>query len=424
MSWDQKLERLKEKLGVTAEALAATLGITTRTLADFMKPVADGGREPTGPVQRLIDLLLGEMDSQDLARRPMLNLVIIHSDFQVAGNHDDPVDAILNMHREGGRNNEFHYVTIEPEKKIKWIAEGLTRRKIPPHFFACDARWNTRDASDCYFTATAMWLAAQATRRDLAHITLAADVGRFWPLARELSELAEVEVTMVLDKDSTDADFVSHLGELGVRVADPAGRSIGLIDSLKQDVATGKITYGFINPNRDDLDLRSSSEGSRKLFFSWNHMLKSRDGRSFEDDISQLAAGDTVSYRMGMNNQGPCAIDVALVHRAHSAPPPESKILIDKAARPLKTDAAQLEEIIINAVAVCADKNGWALASDVGNRATVLHPNFKELFKTQPAAQRKVLEFAEARPVVFEVSRDGQAPGYAAACMRLKSEVR
>ena len=78
MSWDKKLKRLQENLDLTSDGLASALGITTRTLSDFMKSAAEGGREPTGPVQRLIDLLSGELDSQGAGKKPQLNLVIIH----------------------------------------------------------------------------------------------------------------------------------------------------------------------------------------------------------------------------------------------------------------------------------------------------------------------------------------------------------
>jgi hypothetical protein len=423
-SWDQKLRRLQQNLrdgeGVTAEELAGTLGITTRTLADFMKPVADGGREPTGPVQRLIDLLLGEMDSQDLARKPKLNLVIIHGDFRVSG-EQDPVDAIVTMHSAGGRNNEFHYITVAPERgaSAKWAIEGLSRRRIQPHFFATDPGLNTQEAMDCYFTATAMWLATQAMRRDLAHITLAADVRKFWPLARELKELAEVDVTMVREAGySVDKDQDALLQGIGIGVADPAGRNFGRVMALKGD-ATSKVSYGFIVPSRAGKSGKPVPEAP--LFFSWNHMRRDKSG-IVELEIDKLVVGDEVSFGIGMNNRGPCAIDVALVGRAADAPPLEAVSAKHNVARRSKPEEAELVDILKDAVSVCADKDGWARLSDVGNRINVLHPNFKE--RLQAVSFQKILGFAAAYPAVFELSPDGQGTPYAAACLRLKPTLR
>lgn len=418
MSWDQKLKRLQENLGVTAEGLAGALGITTRTLADFLKP---GGREPTGPVQRLIDLLLGEMDSQDLARKPKLNLVIIHGDFRVAGGLDpDPVDAIVNMHSAGGRNNEFHYITVAPKRDAKWAIEGLSRRRIQPHFFSCEDALNTQEAQDCYFTATSMWLATQAMRRDLAHITLAADAKKYWPLAKELRELAEVDVTMVLEGAvDSDANQESLLKGIGIGVADLAGRKFGSISSLRRDAA-GKISYGFIAPERADATGKVASIGS-PLFFSWNHMLKDKNG-VFDQEIGDLVEGDKVSFGMGMNYQGPCAINVALVGRPNGVSLPDSVSAKASVPRRAKSEELELLEIIKDAVTVCADEDGWALSANVGSRASVLVPNFRG--RLQAVGYQKISGFAAAYPSIFEIAADGQDTRYSAACMRLKPALR
>jgi hypothetical protein len=415
MTWNTKLQRLKESLregGVTAEELAATLGITTRTLADFMKPVAQGGREPTGPVQRLIDLLLAEVEAPD-AREPKLTLVIIHEDFQLSGNID-PVDAITAMHSIGGRNNEFHFISLTSnEKRTKWAMEGLSRRRVQPHFFVAEGELNSAEARDCYFSATSVWLATQALNRDLAHITLAADPKRFWPLARELKELAEVDVTIVLDPQTAeDARLTELLREIGLGVADPVGRKFGRISNLKHD-PTGKVSFGFVQPGRRaGADFKP--EGA-PLFFSWNHMRRDRSGKP-ELEIAELHPGDEVSFTLGMNHRGLCAVDVALINRSAEPLPEPSRAASETAKSP---QFAELRELLKDAVAVCANKEGWALLSDVGSRLKILHPDF--VTRIQTLGFQRIANFAEADAENFQyAAKGGEGTGFSAACVKLK----
>ena len=79
-----QLKRLRENyFGSNDDALAGAVGITTRTLSDFMK--VKGGREPTDTLQNLIDILSGEINSMSLVRAPRLNPVVISGDFRVPG---------------------------------------------------------------------------------------------------------------------------------------------------------------------------------------------------------------------------------------------------------------------------------------------------------------------------------------------------
>lgn len=420
MSWDQKLKRLQENLGTSAEGLAGTLGITTRTLSDFMKPEEQGGRTPTGPVQKLIELLLGEIDSQGVVRKPTLNLVIIHGDFRVSG-LQDPVEAILTMHAEGGRNNEFHYVTVAPERDARWAIEGLTRKRIQPHFFAFEQGMDTQAARDCYFTATAMWLASQAMRRDLAHITLAADMKKFWPLARELRELAGVDVTVVREAGADQDPAVEAMVQsCGVSIADPIGRKFGWVTGLRGDIPNS-VTFGFVQPATLGANHQLVADGP-PLFFSYNHMRKDRRTNLREFEISQLVVGDVVSFAVGMNYKGPCAIDVALVDRPEGAPVLSSAVIGVASPRRTRFESVELVDVVKDAVTVCADDEGWALLSNVGNRISVVQPDFKE--RLRATGQFKTLTaLISAYPDEFEES-DGQGTRYTAKCIRLRAATR
>ncbi len=426
MRWDQKLRQLQDKLGVTAEELAGTLGITSRTLSDLMKSPDDGGREPTGPVQRLVDLLIGELDSQGVASLPQsrLNLVVIHEEFRTAVGREGTVDAILEMHAAAGtqRNNEFHYVIFEPSKDVKWVVEGLLRRRVQPHFFLGKSPFDTSETRDCYFTATTVWLVSQAIRRDLAHITLAADPRKYWPLARELKELAEVEVTFVRESGAVNIDDLDEfIKDMGIGIADSSGRQFGEVYSLKVKGADSKeISYGFISPGK----MNESGEVIRTgnpLFFSWNHMRKS-PGTANEMKISDLRTGDYVSYSIGMNNRGPCATDVALVKRA-VLPNQSVQQSTGGVPRILQSDKEQAEiiEIITDAVNVCADEDGWALSADVGSRISVLHPTFKN--RLQDIGAKGMNNFVAEHPAVFDYSQRGEGTRYSAACIRVKPTV-
>lgn len=143
------------------------------------------------------------------------------------------------------------------------------------------------------------------------------------------------------------------------------------------------------------------------LFFSFNQTLKARDGLE-ETPIGDLRKGDKISFGIGVNYEGPCAIDVALVERAPDGPQEPSAPL------------PELVEIIEDAVKVCADEDGWALSATVGIRIRTLYPYFDERLKA--SGHQKLVSLVPAYPNMFEVS-DGIGTRHAAACMRLKSDV-
>ncbi len=411
ISWIEKLRRLQEQLELTSEGMASALGITTRTLSDFMKPISEGGREPSQPIQRLIDLLLGELIPK--VEKSHLNLVIIHGDFRIFDDMEATVNAIVEMHSTVSgkqqsekniypkipslRNNEFHYVIASPERDVKFALDALARRRIQPHFFAAPEELISPEAQDCYFSATAVWLASQALRKDLSHITLAADAKKFWPLAKELKELLEVEVTFILDKnDGLDQNIKKALKEIGIAFADPAGRKIGKVEKLEDG-------FGFIS---QETPWGLGETGKAGIFFSWNHMRKNQWG-SDEIPLKDLKKGDTVSFSIGMNHKGSCAIDVALVDRVHEATQPINH------SSASKEEISQLIDQIKDAIAVCAGADGWALLAQVGTRISVLDPNFKE-------KNIALASFVENHSDIFEYTNKNES-AKGAATVRLRT---
>lgn len=88
------------------------------------------------------------------------------------------VEVVVDMHRGGSLNNNYHFVSVAPginSQLVRFVEEALSRRRVTPHFFSCEPRYDNQAAIDTYFTVTATWLASEAAKRDLAHITLAAD---------------------------------------------------------------------------------------------------------------------------------------------------------------------------------------------------------------------------------------------------------
>lgn len=408
--WNEKLEALQDKLKLSTEQLAETLGMTPRTLYDFMK--RENPRTPTEPVQRLIEYLLGERTSPGLREKPQLNLVIIHGDFRIANGPDgkspNAVNTVIDMHAADGtyRDNEFHLVTDEPNEELKgYVRDGLSKRRVQPHFFVCDFGLNSQEAKDCYFTATAVWLATQAMRRDLKHITIAADPEKFWPLARELKDLAGVMVTFIRNT-SAEADLKVDvaLEKIGIKVARyHLFRKFGRIHSLLGTDLNGGFTHGFITP-----DEKSSSEVSN-MFFSWNHMHRD-ENREFEKNINQLAIGDEVSFIVGMNNRGACATDVVLrtLVAQNDATTQTSQPTNLTPLRDKKLEEIELNEIFKKALSMCADKDGWALSSEIGNRVNQFSDFKARLQVIKPGL--KISKFCAESPDIFEFKPHGTDP--------------
>jgi hypothetical protein len=255
----------------------------------------------------------------------------------------------------------------------------------------------------------------------LAHITIAADIGKFWLLARELKRLFEVGVTMIRQGSAhEDPEITAILRLHGLSVADPRGRKFGRVQRLLSDPASGQITYGFIDP----IDVESDDQiapGSA-LFFSLMHMRKLPHTDDFEVPIADLRVGDIVSFDIGMNYKGPCAIDVALVKAAATQKkvrrPRKQAATIDESS----ADPNDIVSALQDAVSVCADEDGWALLSRVGQRLSSM-PNYKGMMRA--AAAKKISQVIEANANLFEQSgADGAGTRYSAACIRVRNSKR
>lgn len=421
-SWDLKLKRLQDSLSLTMEGLAGNLGITPRTLSDFMKPSSEGGREPAGPVQRLIDLLLGEIESQGLVKRSLLNLVIIHGDFRFSDAEKSVIGMLLKLHSSSvaQRNNEFHYIATK-EDHIPKVFEDIKRGRVQLHIFSeSDQDLDTNDARDCYFTTTATWLITQAMERNLAHITFAADAMKFWPLAKELKELAGVDVTFIRETlpiaDNTKFEKLEKKLEkdFKIGVLNPSsGRRFGRILTLKALPSKPGISFGYIRLDRKEF--QDEDIPSDTIFFSWNHMKKDRTGNA-EMDISNLEVDDYVSFSIGMNNKGVCATDVALVERASSVVSTSIATSMGMTSTGTSQEENELTEMIKDAISVCAGENGWALQSAIGSRMSIQHPHYKEILP----GFTTIKQFALTHTSVFEYSHNGDETQYSAACLRVK----
>ena len=413
-----QLKRLKENyFANNDEALADALGITTRTLSDFMK--VKGGREPTDTLQKLIDILSGEIESMSLIRAPRLNLVLISGDFRVPGD-GNPVETVVDMHRGGSLNNEYHFISVTPganSQLVRFAEEALGRRRVTPHFFSCEPGYDSQAAVDSYFTVTATWLASQAAKRDLAHITLAADLRKFWLLARELKRLFEVGVTMIRQaSDQEDPGITALLRSHDISVADPRGRKFGRVQKLLSDTASGQISYGFIDPV--DVESNHQIAPGSALFFSHMHMRKLPHTDDFEVRIAELSEGDIVSFDIGMNYKGPCAVDVALVKPAATQDRTRRAREDASSTSQMAAEPVDIISALQDAVSVCADEDGWALMSRVGQRLRSM-PNYKGMMRA--ASANKISQIVDANPDLFEQSgQDGAGTRYSAACIRAR----
>lgn len=391
-AWDRKLGILKERLRLTDDGLASALGITTRTLQDFVK--RENPRPPSEPIQKLIDLLLDD----SLIKQPETNLVIIHGDFSVP-------EMIVKMHNagnDGQRNNEFHYIAVDSEHYTGSRYESIRSPRLQIHSFAGDALLTSNQAKDCYFTMQATWLAVQAVRRNLKRITIAADIMKFWPLANELRGLLDsTEVAFAVDaKTHLDQDKRKEIIKLGINIFDVSdGRMTGFVSKLKDGI-DGTVAYGFINP--PDLSVEAPAF-NKPIFFSYNHMKKGRDGISDETPISKLNIGDRVSFKIGFNNKGACATDVALVERRAVSP---SELGVES------NEEDEFITIVKEAIDVCADETGRALFSNVGSRISVLYPDYEN--RLHHLGYNKLSELAKKH---FDYS-DRHIPPYKAPSIR------
>lgn len=391
--WRDKINQLISQQDLTQGTLSEKLGITPRTLSDFMR---EDGREPTGAVAKLIDFLLGE-EADASSSRSLLNLVFIHRDYVIKeGGKGNPAEVASELSKAVGsgiyweeRNeskfrDEFHYITYAPSGEGGWaLEEGLRQRKIQPHFLPGDGKIN-QAALDCYFSATTMAQVARSLDTGIARVVIAANSNKFWSLGYEIKNFANVPVTFVLEShfdESQRQSLKTILEEVGLFSIVVGGRHLGKIVSKKQG-------YGFIE-----------AENKERLFFSWNGLKKGSDG-SVEMEFEDLHEQDEVSFDLGENHMGPCAVDVALVKPAK----PSEKSILPSPQKKLSSseDIPQLKRVIREAIISCADEKGWAKLSAVGGRLEhVLLPGYKQ--RLDQNGYKSLKDFLH-RDMAFEVT--------------------
>ena len=419
VDWPNKLIELRSQHNSSDEQLADMLGITTRTLADFMKE--EGGREPTKPIQRLVDNLLNSNSLSSERNKPYLNLVLIHPCFKVSKDDsensvDKVITTLMALNTETSRitaiadprqselfKNEYHYITESPndDEDGKRLTSIKINKKVNLNFLTAEVGTKTEKTLDVFFTATAIKLVLKALSQKLAHVTIAADIETFWSLGNMIREDYDVGVTFVRQYGVDVSESLRKTIERCQIIDPPLGRCSGIVTSIHPS------GFGFI---------KESSESNKPgLFFSWNHMKQDENGIP-EIDIQQLKINDKVSYTIGVNNKGPCATNVAIVERPDQisveiVPIPSQK-------QKLTDDETEfLRNKLTDAICICADSDGWALLADVGSRIKLMFPQVTESLNAKGYKWR---QFVEDQFEIFEYSSDGKNANRSAACVRLK----
>ena len=404
MDWKTRIEAVKVQLNLKDDALAELLGITTRTLLDLRK----GLKDPTGPVQRLLEVYGAQKDSVGLGAktslgesdvagisgalgissalgiipsrggagpirvlRGPLHLVLMHGEFEL-GDGRNKYDAILAMHSAVGRKTEYHYITSPlPNSHSALIVEGLVGRGMTPHFLK-DGDVGSRD---CQFSAIAMWLVAQAMGSGLASVTIAASPRRFRALAQTIRQYAQVEVTVAYGHSSGDeAEVCRSLSAEGVMTADVDGRRFGvLVEGQSQRVFGAPVGTTAEGAETRALEIDSDGNGHATIPLEAGQIRRIASGTP-EFEYAKLGIGDLVSYSVGISPAGAGAIDVALLKSAASdSLMGNLRVGLARGMR-LFTDDNSPETLrcVREAIATCATKDGWASFEYVWNRLYLL----------------------------------------------------
>lgn len=221
---------------------------------------------------------------------------------------------------------------------------------------------------------------------------------------------------MILNaSDEDDPRLSALLSSYGISVAAPRGCKFGRVNKLVVDAAAGQITYGFIHP----VDFESDNEIASRPVLFFSHMRRAENTQELEFPIVSPSEGDIVSFEMGMNYKGPCAIDVALVKKVFGGAAHRPLQITAQTKRAEAPTADDIVAALRDAVAVCADEDGWALMSRVRQRLPSI-PNYKGLM--QAASARKISQIVESHPAIFEQSgADGSDTRYSAACIRIRA---
>ncbi len=396
--WPTRLKKLQETLRKDTDEMAGMLGISPRTLGEFTRPE---GREPSEPIQKLVEMIENNINP----REKKLTLIIIHSGFPWNDEPDgkDIVTLINEMERAAsdGINDDFHFVSLDPEKDLLKSLKIWQQNRVTPHFLMKDETLKTssEEVRSSYFSAITTWLVTEATSKNLGHVVLAADVTKFWPLAKVLRDLAEIKVSFIRNsKSNLTSDEIKSLDEYDIEIISLAARQHGRVTSIKDG------GYGFIEYiKRDQTDEEKWVSQGGGMFFSWNHMRKKKDGLP-EVNIRDLTPGDIVSFATGMNDKGPCATDV---------------VLLEKSKNQTENIDEELVSIIKSTINDCSpDETGWVLISSLGTRLNFTQPDYKDLLTKHNYS--KLSEFFNNSEDIFEYSSQGSNSTFNAACVRIK----
>lgn len=412
-NWPMRLRALQEKLGKSSDEMAELLGLTQRSYGEFARPE---GRIPGRPTQRRIEQLENQLLDESQVQQDNskeLNLVIIHSGFSYKNGEQeqDVVTMIEEMNKAAGNSRyEFHYIDLDfGSEKSRSL---LQHKQVKGHFpVSYPGLPDGIEVKASYFATTATLLVSRAKRGNrLGHVTLAASAKDYWPIALEIKSSEEVDVSFIKDAGTEltpDEETAIHQLEINIldqnryhgrvirteNVFDPTS-GFGFLKYVKQDTQTGKWV--------DQQDkLRNN------VFFSWNHMRKRKSSTEAETPISELREGDIVSFSLGMNHNGACAVDVTL---------------ICKLDVPVASDDLGLVADAISAISDCPREDGWALIATVGTRLSVQRKDYKQSLSNL-GYEGKLIKLFEKHKERFDVSPNGNGTPYNAACVRMKGSV-
>ncbi|MFZ2171712.1 MAG: OST-HTH/LOTUS domain-containing protein [Methylococcaceae bacterium] len=342
--------KLMLKRGIEEKELADMLGISPRTLSEFLRP---GGRTPTGALEKLIDTLTN--DSSSTKARACLSF--IHKDFsQSERTQEKPyIQIVVNQIKEtfGDSTFDAHFITTatasENVDNNDWALEDALKLMGVTSYFLKYLKYADKPANekpyiqilDIFFSSTVISVIHKNLYRNIGEIILAADVNKFWPLAAEIKSISGISPKF-LSKDSTQniLSIASYLKDIGTDIIPITVRYKGVVRYKHED-------YCFIE--------YKDKGHSEQIFCSWKEFKTENDYNKRRVDFEELEIEDEVYFSIGSNKQGICAIDALRGKSTTKTQTKVEKIPID-----------QIKE----AWEYCKNADGWANLADVGSRLT------------------------------------------------------
>lgn len=423
--WPRTLRELQTDLQLTQEELANKLGITARTLSDLMK---DNARPPTQSVQLLVQRL---HDEKGILSQSRHSVVLIHGSFDIRG-YFTPEESAISFIVEriygfdkAHENIEFHFISYLPKLEPLFQAvvyESMARMRVTPHLLTPRIENDplAEAALDCHFVQVATRIISEAASKGLAHVTLAANPLKIWPLAKWIETEGNGRVTIISDaspREGSDPEGLDSIISMGI-TAVPAislgnsQHSTGTVTLVQKGADGGE--FGFIAIEADPL--RAGDTPVQSVFFSWNHVTQKESYRRARGNrMIPFAAGTRVTFRIGMNYKGLCAIDVTATDNTPITPhaverrafAPTSPAQGQDDANGLDKDAIArvLADVLVDTP---KDAEGAVLMSVFGNRMLILRPDIKERLATLGYPRYK--EFVGGYTDLFEFL-PGPQPG-------------